>query len=68
MVSLMKLPVNAPSLGGVDSLVIHAAAMWAGTLTPEQMKVAGIPVNLVRYAIGIEHPDDIVGDVKQALD
>lgn len=68
LVSLLKLPVQAPSLGGVDSLVIHAAAMWAGTLTPEQMKVAGIPVNLVRYAIGIEHPDDIIEDMRQALD
>lgn len=68
LVSLLKLPVNAPSLGGVDSLVIHAAAMWEGTLTQAQMKTAGIPTNLVRYAIGIEHADDIIADMLQALE
>lgn len=67
-VSLLELPLNAPSLGGVDSLCIHAAAMWAGTLSVEQMAATGIPPNLVRYAMGVEHIDDLLADVRQALD
>lgn len=67
-VSMLELPLNAPSLGGVDSLCIHAAAMWAGTLSVEQMAATGIPPNLVRYAMGVEHIDDLLADVRQALD
>jgi cystathionine beta-lyase/cystathionine gamma-synthase len=66
-VSMLELPLNAPSLGGVDSLCIHAAAMWAGTLSVEQMAATGIPPNLVRYAMGVEHIDDLLADVRQAL-
>ncbi|EEG10199.1 trans-sulfuration enzyme family protein [Pseudogulbenkiania ferrooxidans] len=67
-VSLLELPLNAASLGGVDSLVIHTAAMWAGTMTPEQMAASGIPLNALRYAVGVEHIDDIKADVLQALE
>lgn len=66
-VSALKIPVNAGSLGGVDSLVIHTAAMWAGTMNQEQMKAADIPLNFVRYSVGIEHIDDMKEDVLQAL-
>ncbi|KJV29062.1 methionine gamma-lyase [Aquitalea magnusonii] len=63
----LKLPHNAGNLGGVDSLVIHTAAMWAGTMSPTQMQAADIPLNFVRYSVGIEHIDDLKADVLQAL-
>ncbi len=66
-VSALKLAQNAVSLGGIDSLVVHTAAMWEGVMTEEQMQVAGIPSNFVRYSVGIEHIDDLKADVLQAL-
>jgi cystathionine beta-lyase/cystathionine gamma-synthase len=66
-VSALKLPYNVASLGGVDSLVVHTAAMWRGVMTEEQMRVAGIPANFVRFPVGLEHIDDLKADVLQAL-
>jgi cystathionine gamma-lyase len=66
-VSALKLSPNAVSLGGVDSLVVHTAAMWGGVMSEEQMRIAGIPSNFVRYSVGIEHIDDLKMDVLQAL-
>ena len=50
----LKLPRQAVSLGGVESLVVHAAAMWRGTMNDEQMRVAGIAPNAVRLSVGVE--------------
>jgi cystathionine beta-lyase/cystathionine gamma-synthase len=66
-VSALKLSQNAVSLGGVDSLVVHTAAMWAGVMSEAQMQTAGIPANFVRYSVGIEHIDDLKADILQAL-
>ncbi|NGQ95788.1 aminotransferase class I/II-fold pyridoxal phosphate-dependent enzyme [Brevibacillus sp. SYP-B805] len=66
-VSTLKLSQNAVSLGGVDSLVVHTAAMWEGVMTEEQMRIAGIPSNFVRFSVGIEHIEDLKADVLQAL-
>ncbi|WP_078550404.1 trans-sulfuration enzyme family protein [Litchfieldia alkalitelluris] len=66
-VSALNLSLNAVSLGGVESLVVHTAAMWEGALNEEQMKTAGIPPNFVRYSVGLEHIEDLKADVLQAL-
>ncbi|SFJ54666.1 trans-sulfuration enzyme family protein [Thermoflavimicrobium dichotomicum] len=66
-VSALKLSLNAVSLGGVDSLVVHTAAMWGGVMTEEQMRIAEIPPNFVRYSVGLEHIDDLKADILQAL-
>jgi cystathionine gamma-lyase len=58
---------HAVSLGGVDSLVVHAAAMWAGSLNETQMKASGIEPNLVRLSIGLEDCDMLIQDLNQAL-
>jgi len=67
-VAALQLFANAVSLGGVESLAVHAAAMWAGTLDDDQMKAAGVQPNLVRLACGIETADDLLDDLAQALD
>ncbi len=67
LVAALQIPANAGNLGGVDSLAIHTAAMWAGTMTPAQMKAADIPVNFIRYSVGVEHIDDLKADMLQAL-
>jgi cystathionine gamma-lyase len=66
-VSALNLSLNAVSLGGVDSLVVHTAAMWGGVMTEEQMRTAGIQPNFVRYSVGLEHIDDLKADLLQAL-
>ena len=64
----LRLFTNAVSLGGIESLAVHAAAMWAGTLTDEQRRAAGVEPSLVRLACGIEDADDLIDDLAQALD
>lgn len=67
-VQRLRLPTQAVSLGGVESLVVHAAAMWAGTMNDAEMAVAGIAPNSVRLAIGIEDVRDLKDDLARALD
>ncbi|HYF59294.1 MAG TPA: aminotransferase class I/II-fold pyridoxal phosphate-dependent enzyme [Burkholderiaceae bacterium] len=67
-VSGLSLAQHAVSLGGVESLVVHAAAMWAGTLDDARMRASGIEPNLVRLSVGLEHPDDLIADLRRALD
>ncbi|HLS55394.1 MAG TPA: aminotransferase class I/II-fold pyridoxal phosphate-dependent enzyme [Zeimonas sp.] len=67
-VSRLRLFTQAVSLGGVESLVVHAAAMVRGTLDDRQMQAAGIAPNLVRLACGIEDTGDLVADLGQALE
>jgi cystathionine beta-lyase/cystathionine gamma-synthase len=64
----LRLAQHAVSLGGVDSLVVHAAAMWAGSLDDAGMALSGIEPNLVRLSVGLEHPDDLVADLTRGLD
>lgn len=66
-VHALKLPRQAVSLGGVESLVVHAAAMWAGTMDEAQMRIAGIAPNGVRLSVGIEGVEDLQADLAQAL-
>ncbi|MCB6184494.1 aminotransferase class I/II-fold pyridoxal phosphate-dependent enzyme [Leeia sp. TBRC 13508] len=66
-VSNVKLATHAVSLGGVDSLLVHTAAMWSGTMNEEQMKAANIPPNFVRMSVGLEHIQDLQADLDRAL-
>jgi cystathionine beta-lyase/cystathionine gamma-synthase len=66
-VHALTLPRQAVSLGGVESLVVHAAAMWAGTMNDEQMATAGIAPNAVRFSVGVEGTDDLRADLARAL-
>ncbi len=58
---------QAVSLGGFESLAVHAAAMWAGTLSDEQVREAGVMPNLVRLSVGLESASDIIADLNSAL-
>lgn len=57
----------AMSLGGVESLVEHTASMSAATLSPTERADAGIGDSLVRLSVGLESPDDLIGDLAAAL-
>lgn len=62
---LFKLAV---SLGSVDSLAEHPATMTHCEAGKEANDAKGITESLIRMSIGVEHPDDLVADVKQALE
>lgn len=63
----LKLFAHAASLGGVESLMVHPASMWGGNLTDEQKRTSGIGAGLLRISVGIEHADDLIADLEQAL-
>lgn len=65
--SRLELIKQAVSLGGFESLAVHAAAMWEGTLGEVGALAAGVQPNLIRLSIGLEHPDDLIADLRQAL-
>jgi cystathionine gamma-synthase len=58
----------AESLGGVESLIAHPATMTHASMTAEARATAGISESLVRLSIGIESEDDLIADLRQALD
>ncbi len=57
----------AESLGGVESLIEHPAIMTHASIPPDRRKAIGIDDGLCRLSVGIEHIDDLVDDVDQAL-
>ncbi|BDU72125.1 trans-sulfuration enzyme family protein [Mesoterricola silvestris] len=58
----------AESLGGVESLVAHPATMTHASMTPAARANAGIGDGLIRLSVGIEDPEDLVEDLRRALD
>ncbi|MDP2644060.1 MAG: PLP-dependent transferase, partial [Desulfobacterales bacterium] len=57
----------AESLGGVESLIEHPAIMTHASLPTEVRDKIGISDELIRVSVGIEHVDDLISDLKQAL-
>jgi cystathionine gamma-synthase len=59
VVSRVRLFTRATSLGGVESLIEHRASI--------EGPLSQTPPNLIRMSVGLEHPDDLIGDLDQAL-
>ncbi|APQ77246.1 cys/Met metabolism PLP-dependent enzyme family protein [Clostridium botulinum] len=64
----VKLATLAVSLGDAETLIQHPASMTHSPYTAEERKEAGISDGLVRLSVGLEDVDDIISDLKQALD
>jgi methionine-gamma-lyase len=64
----VHLAVLAVSLGGVETLIQHPASMTHAGVSRENKEQAGITDDLVRFSVGIESAEDIIGDLRQALD
>lgn len=64
----VHLAILAVSLGGVESLIQHPASMTHAGVSKENKLKAGITDDLVRLSIGIEDVNDIINDLKQALE
>jgi len=56
------------NIGDAKSLACHPASTTHRQLSPEELKTAGVSEDMVRISVGIEHIDDIIADVKQALE
>ncbi|MFH0909428.1 MAG: aminotransferase class I/II-fold pyridoxal phosphate-dependent enzyme [bacterium] len=67
-INSLKLLSHLANVGDAKSLAIHPATTTHSQLTEEQQRGAGITPELVRLAVGIEHIDDILADIDQALD
>jgi O-acetylhomoserine (thiol)-lyase len=63
----LKLFRHLANVGDAKSLAIHPATTTHSQLNAEQQKACGIPPELIRLSIGIEHIDDILADLDQAL-
>lgn len=68
LLSGMKLFILAESLGGVESLIEHPWTMTHVSMPEDVRKASGITENLIRISVGIEHTDDLIADLEQALD
>lgn len=67
-VASLKLIALAESLGGVESLVCHPATMTHASIPKEIREKVGITDNLIRLSTGIEHIDDLLADLEQAIE
>ncbi|MGZ5855442.1 MAG: O-succinylhomoserine sulfhydrylase [Xanthobacteraceae bacterium] len=64
----LKLVKITNNLGDAKSLITHPATTTHQRLTPEARAELGISDGLVRFSAGLEHPDDVVGDLVTALE
>lgn len=63
----LKLFSHLANVGDAKSLAIHPATTTHSQMSAEQQKAGGVPLEMVRLSIGIEHIDDITADLNQAL-
>jgi cystathionine beta-lyase/cystathionine gamma-synthase len=63
----LKLWYLATSLGGVESTVSYPVLSSHLGLTAKQLKLLGVSPATIRLSVGIEDPDDLIADLKQAL-
>ncbi|HJV25163.1 MAG TPA: PLP-dependent aspartate aminotransferase family protein [Aromatoleum sp.] len=63
----LKLFTQAVSLGDVDSLACHPASTTHSFISPEARARSGIGEGLIRLSVGIEHPQDLIDDLRAAL-
>lgn len=67
LIENLRLPISAPSLGGVETLVTRPATTSHSGMSPEDRRRLGITDSLIRVSIGIEATEDLLADFEQAL-
>jgi cystathionine beta-lyase/cystathionine gamma-synthase len=63
----LSIPIVAPSLGGVETLICRPAVTSHAGMSPEERRQAGISDSLVRLSVGIEDTQDLMDDLDNAL-
>lgn len=64
----LKLAHLAVSLGSTESLAEHPYSMTHAGVAEEDKDRLGLTPNMVRFSVGVEHPDDLIWDIEQALE
>jgi len=64
----IEIAINAPSLGGVETLVTRPASTSHAGMSPEDRRKLGISDGLIRISVGIEGTDDLIQDFSGALE
>ena len=67
-VEKLKVFTLAESLGGVESLAGHPASMTHASIPKEEREKTGVVDSLIRLSVGIEDEEDLINDLKQALE
>ena len=67
-IDALQMILRVLSMGDAKSLACHPASTLHRQLSPKQKALAGVGEDLIRISVGIEHIDDIIQDVKQAID
>jgi len=68
LLNALRLVKLAVSLGGTESLAEHPATMTHADIAVDDQRAMGITAAMVRLSVGVEHPEDVIADLKQALD
>jgi len=63
----LTLPISAPSLGGVETLITRPVTTSHAGMSPEDRQASGISDRLIRLSVGLEATEDLVADFDQAL-
>ena len=64
----LKLAKIVIHVADARTCVLHPASTTHRQLNDRQLEEAGVSPDLIRFSVGIEHPDDIIGDIRQALE
>lgn len=67
-IDALKMILRLVNIGDAKSLACHPASTTHRQLNPDELKAAGVSEGLVRISVGIEHIDDIIEDISQALE
>ena len=67
LIKRLRIFALAESLGGVESLAGHPATMTHGAIPKEEREKIGVVDSLIRLSVGIEDAEDLISDLRQAL-
>ena len=68
VIERLRIPLFAPSLGGVETLVCFPASSSHAGISADARNAIGITDDLIRVSVGIEDAEDLVADFTEALD
>ena len=68
IIEKLKIFTLAESLGGVESLAGHPSSMTHASIPKKEREASGVVDSLIRLSVGIEDVDDLISDLRQALD
>jgi O-acetylhomoserine (thiol)-lyase len=68
LIGELQIFSHVANIGDAKSLAIHNASTTHSQLSDDELVAAGVPADMVRLSIGIEHIDDLIADLDQALE